>query len=119
MSDENTKLLLEMITALGVFLGPIVLALLNWWIARNVAKKVEEARVVLANENTKVSDKLEVIRTLVNSKMEKQLEISATALRQVADTTKLPAAIAAAELAERLLAEHRKQQAFVDEEKKK
>jgi hypothetical protein len=52
--------------------------------------------------------------TLVNSNMGFQLNVSAVALRKIANATKDPEDIAAALLAERLLKEHIAKQAIVD-----
>jgi len=52
---------------------------------------------------------------LVNSNMEKALLIAAIALRRVANLSKDPSDITAAEAAEAALAEHRSKQKVVDE----
>ncbi len=88
-----------------------------------VAAKVELVKDAL-NINNKVTDKKlesitktgEAVHVLVNSSMSAQLKISAIALRRIADMTNHPDDIAAAELAEKLLAEHLAKQEIVDKQ---
>lgn len=85
------------------------------------AAKVDEVKTALiaSDKNTaavltNIAVTGEKTHTLVNSNMGVQLTISAVALRRVADLTHEPEDVAAAELAERGLAEHISKQAIVD-----
>ncbi len=125
MSDDNLKLLLQLATALGVFLGPVVLALLNWLTARKVADKAETVRKVLANTNastdkklTSISTTTNAVHTLVNSAMSEQLKLNAIISRRLANITKNPADDKAAIIAERMSEEHELKQQIIDRNKK-
>ena len=74
----------------------------------------EEVKKALQATNKTQDQKLSSIHTLVNSNMGAQLKISAIALRRVADLTKHPNDVAAADVAEKLLDEHEAKQATVD-----
>jgi len=78
------------------------------------AKKVEEVRVELKAEDQKVAGKLVEIHTLVNSQYGIALALNASNARFRANNTGLKEDIAAAELAERLLREHKENQSQVD-----
>lgn len=57
------------------------------------------------------------IHTLVNSNMQAQLKISWIALKRLADETRNPTDIQAAEMAEKLYLEHEAKQTIVDNTK--
>ncbi len=78
------------------------------------AVKTEEVKEALLISTEAANKQLTSIHTLVNANMGAQLTISAVALRRVADLTKHPDDVMAAETAEGLLAEHMRKQAAVD-----
>lgn len=85
--------------------------------ASKAAVEVEKVSETSAINDRKMDDqtrKLDAVHTLVNSNMGVQLRVGAVALRRVAELTKHPDDRAAAELAEKLLAEHETKQAKVD-----
>ena len=82
--------------------------------AAKVAVKVEEVKEVLAKATEESSEKLGAIHTLVNSNRGETLTIASVALDRVAELTKHPKDIAAADVARKLLREHQAQQALVD-----
>jgi hypothetical protein len=83
--------------------------------ADRAATKAEEARTTLDNTNQRTDKKLDSIHTLVNSAMARQMQITCTALKRLADMTgKIEDADAAAE-AQRIYDEHLKKQGVVDE----
>jgi len=89
--------------------------------AEKAATKVEEVKQELSASTTATNGKLDEIQkvgeenhVLLNSNMGAQLKISSVALHRIADLTKHPDDIAAAELAESLLSEHVRKQAIVD-----
>lgn len=98
-------------------------------VAAAAAAKVEITKATLAASTSKVDAKLdgiaavaldtqktgEQVHTLVNSNMGVQLRISMIALKRLADLTKDPDDIAAAEQATKLYREHEAKQAKVDE----
>lgn len=86
------------------------------------AEKVEIVKTTLDEAKEEIVEKVDeiVVTTdkvhgLVNSNMAIQLKISAVALRRLADLTKNPTDIQAAELAEASLEEHMRKQKIVDE----
>jgi hypothetical protein len=81
----------------------IVLAVVPLLVAKNTNAKIAEIAVV--------ADQTHI---LVNSNMERQLRVSAIALRRVAELTKDKADIEAAHEATLLLTEHMKRQATID-----
>lgn len=90
-------------------------------VASAAAQKVEEVKHTLEDKDILTNAKLEGLakvadatHTLVNSAMCTQLKISAVALRRVADLTKHPDDVAAAELAEKGLVEQVDKQKIAD-----
>lgn len=88
---------------------------------KQTAERVETVRTDLETKNHLVDGKLEdikkvsgAIHTLVNSSYGAQLLISSVALRRIADLTDDPKDIAAADMADQLLADHNAQQSVVD-----
>ncbi len=84
-------------------------------------KEVERVKTALVESNETQAEKISDLKTtadsthlLVNSSMAAQLKISAIALRRLADLTKNPDDIAAAELAEKNLKAHEIKQDKVD-----
>jgi ABC-type transport system involved in cytochrome bd biosynthesis fused ATPase/permease subunit len=89
--------------------------------AATAAVKVEEVKQRLETTTATNAGMLaqiakvgEATHTLVNSNMGTQLKISAVALRRVAELTKHPDDLAAADLADKGLHEHEGKQAIVD-----
>lgn len=89
--------------------------------ADDAAYKVEEVRQELKETTATSAEAMAELKTvtndthtLVNANMGAQLKISALALRRLAEYTKHPDDVAAAELSEDLLSEHDKKQAVVD-----
>jgi hypothetical protein len=89
--------------------------------ARVAADRVEEVRQTLSKESENTIIKLDElqegskqIHTLVNANMGAQLKISSIALRRLADLTKHPEDMAAAELADKRLLEHEAKQKDVN-----
>ncbi len=86
--------------------------------AREMAAAVQDVKDDLADASSATTQKLDTIHTLVNSRMGLQLKVAAVALRQVAELTvgqgRNASDVAAAEMAESLLAEHVAKQATVD-----
>lgn len=82
--------------------------------AAAATSKAEEVRATLESSKIDTDAKLGEIHTLVNSNMERQLRLTAAALRRIANLTKDPKDKKAAVLAEDLLQEHIKKQAIVD-----
>lgn len=83
------------------------LAIVMAWMGRRNEKKLDVI--------TKTGD---AVHTLVNSNFGVQLNIAAIALRRVADLTKEPSDIKAANIADKALADHESRQAVVDSEEK-
>lgn len=83
--------------------------------ANTAATRVELVKIALEDRTSSTDQKLESIHILVNSAMGLQLKLYAVAARRIAE---LPDANdadkQAAELADKNLAEHEKQQAIVD-----
>lgn len=77
-------------------------------------KKLDEVAVTLDATSKNTDKKLDTIHTLVNGAMSSQMKISAVALRRVADLSKHPDDIAAAELAETTYREHQSKQKDVE-----
>ncbi len=77
-------------------------------------RRADRVAKELKKDNVVQSDKLDSIHTLVNSNMGTQLKIAAVAIRRVATMTNHADDMAAADLAEKLLAEHMHKQAVVD-----
>lgn len=91
-----------------------------------LAQKASQVATTLATHNEATAEKLDSLakttdatHTLVNSNMGAQLNLTAVALRRIADLTKDPADIQAAEGAEGLYAAHVTKQAVVDASKVK
>jgi len=111
----------ESIIALATPLAVIVAAVLQQMSA-NKAKadrvEIKDTAAVAVERNERkletIAKTAESVHILVNSSMSAQLKISAVALRRVADLTRHPDDAAAAELAEKLLAEHEAKQKLVD-----
>jgi hypothetical protein len=95
---------------------------------RDAAVEADEVKVALAASTEAGDAKLdnlakvaaetqkttENVHTLVNSAMSNQLKIAAVALRRVAELTKHPDDVAAADLAEQSYHDHEKKQAIID-----
>ena len=88
------------------------------------AGKVEDVKQTLDESTTATTAKLSQLEhiatsthTLVNSNMSAQLKISAVALHRIAELTKHPDDIAAADLAAKNLSEHDAKQRIVDQGK--
>lgn len=86
-----------------------------------VATKAEDVKKALVVSDGKTSDKLAELgtvaaatHTLVNNSMQIQLGYNAIMARRIAHMTKMPDDVAAADLADKLLAEHVSKQAVVD-----
>lgn len=106
----------------------IVLAVINLRAAKKVAQKAEEVKTTLVQTTARTDGKLddltdvardtqetgEKVHVLVNSSMSAQLKISMIALKRVAELTKHPDDLAAAELATKLYHEHEGKQKLVD-----
>jgi hypothetical protein len=88
----------------------IILAL----ISGGTAVVVAVLGVIQQLQLARLKSTTEAVHVLVNSNMGAQLRISATALRRVAKMTTDPADEKIAEQAEKLLHEHEKKQAVVD-----
>lgn len=118
--------------ALIVWLTPLMLAvlttiqLINGALARKQAEsaavKADTVAKVAAQSVSAASKKSDVIldvanktHTLVNSQMGQQLMLYATTARTLANLTKDPAHIAAANTADQKLAEHQLKQSIVDD----
>lgn len=93
--------------------------------AQTTAAKVEEVKQILDTTTVTAAGKMEALEkvagathTLVNSNMGVQLKLNAVVSRRLADMTKEPADMVAAELADKLLAEHVSKQAVVDSKEK-
>ena len=121
MSDDNVTRVLQMLTALGVFLGPILLAYLNNRTAIAQAKATAQVKARLETVTTDTAKHLDVIEktgekthTLVNSNMGVQLRMHADLTQRMAEKTKEPEDIAAALQAKKLWDEHQGKQATVD-----
>jgi len=91
----------------------------------DAAVKVEQVKSVLETTQLSGTKKMDILvkvandtHTLVNSNMGVQLKISAVALRRVANLTKEPDDIAAADLAEKALSSHEAKQTIVDSRNK-
>lgn len=104
----------------------IILAYLQMYTARRAAVKVEEVKEVLASAESATAAKLTEIvdmgvsnHTLLNSSMATALRVGMIALRRVAELTRHPDDVAAAELAEKSYHEHEAKQARVDAAAKK
>jgi hypothetical protein len=131
MSD---LLLVSIITGGFAFLSAVFTGVMTFLIARlgagqkkaaevqeKAAAKVEEVAAVL-EQSTIVSDaKLDSLalvssatHTLVNNNMAIQLKLNAAVTRRLANITKNSSDVEAAELAEKLVAEHEAKQAIVD-----
>ena len=89
--------------------------------AKEAAAEVKEVKVALQETTANTDAKLdniakvgEAVHTLVNSSMSAQLKISAVALRRIAEMTRHPDDLAAAQLAEKIDREHTVKQATVD-----
>lgn len=113
------------------FLGVVVSSVMAYLMARLkieavktkqlvavAAHATDEARIELKAGTAVAAAKLDGVHTLVNSQHSGQLRITALALRRVADLTGHKDDIAAAELAETLLAEHKEQEKKVEEANK-
>src|SRR5580698_2748342 len=115
-----------------VALTPILLAVLttiqlfNGWLARKAADaaatKAERVAEVAAlsvakvdHQNAVILDVANKTHVLVNSQMGQQLMLYATTARTLANLTKDPAHLAAADAADRKLAEHQLKQSVVDD----
>ncbi len=81
---------------------------------RQQAAAAADVKEDLATSTAKVDSKLDNIHTLVNSNMGRQLRLTATALRRVADLTSNKYDKDAAEEAETLYTEHMRKQEAVD-----
>lgn len=108
---------LALITLAGTFVTSI-LALGSQWIAimgqTRAAAEAREVKETLATKSVVTDDKLDSIHVLVNSDMGKQKLRTAQALRRIANMTKMPLDIAAAEDAEMEYSKHQRSQAIVD-----
>jgi len=112
------------ITALAVTVGlvaQIVLQVMARIEAGKAAARTEAVRVALAVATVTTDQKLaeiakvnESVHVLVNSAMTNQLQISAVALRRLADVSQHPDDIKAARLAEEVFREHESRQEIVD-----
>ena len=112
------------ISAIGIVTTQIVGMVLSYLRAKDVAKKVETVEYKLHETNKITDNKLndiahtgEVTHSLVNNAMGVQLKVASVALRRVANLTKLPEDIKAAEVAERAYQEHESRQGSVVERK--
>lgn len=89
--------------------------------AKESSEKLDETNTVAKDSNEKL-EKLVVVaddtHTLVNSNMGVQLMMTSSALRRIADLTKQPEDIKAADEAKALLVEHERKQKIVDDRKK-
>jgi hypothetical protein len=117
-------LIIQLCNALGVFLGPIVVAILvNKSSERadetavKAAKKADEVRKdlqVTSAVNTSILSVVDKVHTLVNNNMGIALKANATLSRRIADLTKDERDATAASVAERLFMEHDTKQETVD-----
>ena len=108
--------------AIFIGLGQLLTMYLAWRSAEDAKKKAQEVKITLRETTEKQASKLdgiakvgEATHILVNNNMKIQLQISAVALRRIADAN--PESIAdeeAAKLAEASLREHEVKQKALD-----
>ena len=110
----------NIVSILG-FCSVVVVSLLGMIKANETSDKVAEVKVDLAKTSEDQAVKLDKIEetgdkvhTLVNSNMGVQLKLTSVAMARIAELTKDPMDIRAADLARSLLHEHEKKQAVVD-----
>jgi len=88
--------------------------ILTAYLANRAATKTKEVKEALEKSDRSRDGKLDAIHVLVNNNMQVQLQVAATALRELATTTGIAAHVRAAEQAEQALADHKQKQAVVD-----
>jgi hypothetical protein len=101
----------------AIVLSPIMtagLTLVTAYLGWRAKKDKDEVKETLKQTSTATSNSLNEIHTLVNSKMERQMLMLSLAARALADLTKRPDLIKAADDAETELAEHRRNQKLLD-----
>lgn len=126
---EPAKGIIDILVEVSKMLTPIFLSIsiiLTLWVEKRNKKRAvqakEDTQVVaqtLVHTDSRTTEKLDIIHTLVNSGLGIQLRISSAALRRIADLTGREADIAIADEAERLTKEHEIKQQALDIEMKK
>jgi Xaa-Pro aminopeptidase len=120
ITDINwNTIVLAIIGGVNSILLAIIGSVGGYFIARaskaadKAAVQAEEVKETLADSLTKTTDTLRQIKTtgeithqLVNGSLTAQMKLTAVALRRVADVTKDPDDVTAADLAEKAMAEH-------------
>ncbi len=121
MSDDNVTRVLQMISAVGAWCGPIILGLVGLWISKKQAAKVKDVKDTLKMVTTETATKLDKIEktgekthTLVNSAMGAVLKRNAELARWKADRDPTEEHVREAVAAENTLRDHEGKQATVD-----
>lgn len=105
-SPENTTAILGFCTLVIVQLLALLAQISTAKKLDASAEKVEEFETALVEKNIRTNGKLDSIHALVDGAMPMQLKISWVALLRIAELTKHPDDIAAAQIAEKLWREH-------------
>jgi len=117
-SSELTQQWLAFLTPISIAILAVVQVLIGRFSDSKAAKRAEEVKKSLGEATEKSNNKISEIHTLVNSERGILLGMYATAMEDLAQVSKTPAAQKAAQIARAMSDDHNRKQAAVDDGQK-